>query len=73
MLKIELIKEVKKNCYFEKYYKLTTDFELTENQLEHLRQAGFLSHGQIFGKVIKEYKEDQDFIYELKTIRDSGD
>jgi hypothetical protein len=73
MLKIELIKQESRLCYFESFFKITSSEILSGNQLDHLRQAGFFSYGQECGKVFKKYEENENYIYELITIRDSGD
>lgn len=72
-LELTLDNRTVSRCNVCEYYTLKSDRELTEYDFIHLRALNLFLNGQETGKVFSRSKENDKFVYKLKSERDSSD
>ena len=60
-------------CWCKVNYLIESEIKLNEKELSILRGLGCFVNGQEWGKLISEKQENDLFIYELRSERDSSD
>ena len=63
----------KRNCYRQETYKLISDKELNDDDFNQLRALDVFMGGQETGKLVSSDKENDKFVYKLRSVCDSSD
>jgi hypothetical protein len=61
------------HCNIQEWYTLTSSRELNDDDFTNFRALNLFLHGQETGRILKAFKENDKFIYKLKSECDSSD